>query len=124
MYIAVTVITQPRNVNGCVGGAAMFTCVMRFQNVNISKEDIKWWRIANDHSNNQQRLLIRTQGTTAFSITSNISGETLTTVLMINGLKSVFIGQYWLGMADGTQLSDVAFLSITPSGTSYYSSII
>ena len=84
--------------------------------MNISKEDIKWWRIANDHSNNQQRLLIRTQGTTAFSITSNISGETLTTVLMINGLKSVFIGQYWLGMADGTQLSDVAFLSITPSG--------
>ena len=117
-------ITQPHNVSGCVGGTAMFTCVMRLQNVNISKEDIKWWRIANDHANNQKRLRIPTHGTIAFSITSNISGDTLTTILMINGLKSNFIGPYWLGMDGDTQLSDVAFLSITPNGTYVHIRII
>ena len=99
----------------------MFTCViMRFQNVNVSKEDIKWWRVTNDHANNQQRQTISTQGTNAFSITINTSGETLTAVLMINNLKSNFVGPYWVGMADGTQLSDVAFLSIAPSGMCIY----
>ena len=110
MYVAVTVITHPNNVSGCVGGTAVFTCIMRFQNVIISKEDIKWWTIRSS------KRLIRTQGTNTFSITSNISGGTLSTVLMINGLRSALIGPFWLGMANGTQLSDVAFLSITPSG--------
>ena len=119
MYVAGTVITQPHNVSGCVGGTAMFTCVMRFKNVNISKEDIRWWRGRINQSTNKH-LLIRIQGNTAFSITSNISGETLTSVLMINGLRSAFIGPYWAEMADGTQLSDVAFLSIAPSGMCVY----
>ena len=114
MYVAVTVITQPRNVTGCVGGTALFTCVMRSNNVSISEEDIKWWRRRNDQSTEPQ--IIETQGNNVFSITSNISGGTLTSVLMINVLRQAFIGPYWLGMADGTQLSDVAFLSITPSG--------
>ena len=113
-------ITQPRNVSGCVGGTAMFTCVMRFQNVSISKEDIKWWRITTDHATNQWYLPIRLQGTTVFNITSNISGERLTSVLIINGLRSQFIGPYWLEMANGTQISDVAFLSIAPSGMCIY----
>ena len=57
------VIMQPRNVTGCVGGTAMFTCVM-------------WWRLTTNHSNMQQRRIVRKQGTTSFNITSSISGET------------------------------------------------
>ena len=82
--------------------------------MNISKEDIKWWRRRIDQNNDPR--IIRTQGSTFFSVTSNISGETLASVLMINSLKSAFAGPYWLGMANGTQLSDMSFLSITPSG--------
>ena len=114
----VTVITQPHNVSGCMGGTVMLTCVMRFQNVNISKEDIEWWRRRIDQNNNTE--IIKPQGTTAFSITSNISGGTLTSVLMINSLRSQLIGPYWLEIADGTQMSDVAFLSIVPSGMCMY----
>ena len=114
MYITVTVITQPRNVSGCVGGTAMFTCVMRFNYVNISKEDIKWWRIRIDSTS--EPLIVSAQTIRLFSITSNIDEGILTSVLMINVLRTAFIGLYWLGMADGTQLSDVAFLSIVPSG--------
>ena len=108
-------ITQPHNVTGCVGGTAMFFCKMRFQNVNLSKEDIKWWRRRFDFPNMDPQI-ITTQGNTIFSITSNISGGTLTTVLMISRLSSARVGPYWLGMTNGTQLSDVAFLSIVPSG--------
>ena len=116
----VTVITQPNNVTGCVGGTAMFTCVIKL-NVNMNVEDIRWWTIRNDHSTSgSQRLIVRTQGTTAFDTTSNINGETLSSVLLINGLRSQFIGPYWLGMADGTQLSDVGFLSIALSGMCIY----
>ena len=93
----------------------MFFCKMRFQNVNISKEDIKWWRRRYDAVNMYPQI-IRTQGNSILSITSNITGGTLTTVLMISRLSSAFIGPYWVGMGNGTQLSDVAFLSIVPSG--------
>ena len=115
LYITVTVITQPTNVSGCVGGTAMFTCVMRFENVSVNEEGIKWWRRRNDQPTKKLKI-IETQGNKFFSITSNISGETLTSVLMINVLRSTLIGPYWLEMADDTQLSDVAFLSIAPSG--------
>ena len=106
-------ITQPHNVTGCEGGTAMFTCVMRFHNVNISKEDIKWWR----RTFTEGRKTIWTQGNKIFRITRNIIEGTLTTILMINDLRSHFMGPYWLEMADGTQLSDMAFLSIIPNGT-------
>ena len=35
---------------------------------------------------------------------------------MITGLRATYAGPYWLGMANGTQLSNVAFLSIVPNG--------
>ena len=95
----------------------MFTFVMEFQNVNISTEDVKWWRRRIDDASNRS-LLIDTKGNSLFSITSNVINETLTSVLMINGLRSGFTGPYWLEVADDAQpiMSAVAFLSIGPSG--------
>ena len=119
LLIIVTVITQPHNVTGCAGGTVMFFCKIRFQNVVISKEDIKWWRRRFDVRNMDPQV-IRTQGNNILSITSNIAGGTLTTVLMISRLSLARVGPYWLGMTNGTQLSDVAFLSITPSGMYAY----
>ena len=115
MYITVEVISEPRNVTGCASRTAMFTCVMKFQNVNISTVDVKWWRRRNDGIFHDP-LPINTQGTNVFSITSSVSGGMLTSTLMITSLKSAHVGPYWFGMANGTRLSAVAFLSIVPSG--------
>ena len=112
--ITVTVITQPHNTTGCVRGTAMFTCVMNVT-VNISTDNIKWWRIRIDNGSPPEE--IKTQGNNVFSITNSISGRMLTSVLMITGLRSAHVGPYWLKVADGTQMSDMAFLSIIPSGT-------
>ena len=110
----VTVITQPSNVTGCVGGTAVFTCKMESKNVNISMEGILWWRKRIDDSS--LPLLISTQGTNLFNITSNSNGGILTSVLMITDLRAAFIGPYWVEKTDGEQLSDMAFLSIVPNG--------
>ena len=109
-------ITQPHNTTGCVGGTAMFTCVVHVT-VDLSTNNIKWWRKRID--NNSPSDEIRTQGNNVWNITNSISGEMLTSVLMITGLTSVHIGPYWLEVADGTQLimSDMAFFSIILSGT-------
>ena len=111
--VTVAVITQPDNTTACARGTAVFTCVVEFQNVNISTEDIKWWRIRIDVVSNAP-LFIREN--IRFIVTSNISGGVLTSVLMITDLRTAFIGPYWLGMVDGTQLSNVAYLSIVPNG--------
>ena len=105
-YITVTVITQPHNVSGCLGGTAMFTCVINIENMNIDTQDIKWWTSRIDdaaHEIKENNLFI---------ITSNISGSVLKTVLMITLLRSAHVGQYWVGMVDDTKLSNVAYLSI------------
>ena len=112
--ITVTVVTQPRNTTGCVGGTAMFTCVMNIT-VNKSTDNIKWWRRRID--DDSPSIEIKTQGTNLFSITRTISGGTLTSILMITNLRLAFVGPYWLKMANSTQLTDKAFLSIVPSGT-------
>ena len=112
-------ITQPNNVTGYVGGTAMFTCKMESKNVNVSMEDIMWWRRRIDDDSYIPRP-IRTQGNNVFSIISNISGGILTSVLMITDLRTAFIGPYWVGMTGGERhfpLSDMAFLSIVPNVT-------
>ena len=95
----------------------MFTFVMRFNNVEINEKDVKWWRrrINLPHNNQPQDRVLSTQGNNILSITCNISRGTLTSVLMINSLTSARVGPYWVGMTNGTQLSNVAFLSIVPS---------
>ena len=93
----------------------MFTCVMN-TTVNISIDSINWWRIRIDIGYSLP-LQIRTRSNNIFSIASNISGGILTSVLMITGLRSALIGPYWVEVANGTQLSDMAFLSIVASGT-------
>ena len=121
----VTVITQPNNVTGCVGGTAMFTCKMESKSVNIniiSMEDITWWRRRMDDGSYTPQP-IRTQGNNLFSITSNISGGILSSVLMVTDLRSAFIGPYWVGITGGERhipLSDMAFLSIVPNGMCMY----
>ena len=93
----------------------MFTCMMEFQNVSIRAEDMKWWRVRTDLSSNTPLLI---KENVRFNINSTIKGGVLTSVLMINGLRSAFIGPYWFGMTDSKQhipLSDIAFLSIIPS---------
>ena len=113
MLVAVTVITQPRNVTGCVGGSAMFTCMMEFQNVSIRRKDIKWWRKRTDVAPDTHLLL---RENLRLCVTTNISEGILISVLMMTELKPSFVGPYWLGMANDTQLSDMAFLNIIPHG--------
>ena len=92
----------------------MFTCVVHVT-VNISTDDIQWWRRRIDYNFPPEE--VKTQGNNLFSITNNISGGMLTSVLMVAGLRSAHMGPYWLKVADGTQMSDMAFLTIVPSGT-------
>ena len=106
-------VTQPHNTTGCVGGTAMFTCVMNVT-VNIRTDDIKWWRKRID--NDSPRDEIPTQGSNLFSTASSINGGILTSVLIITNLRLLFIGPYWLEVADGIGSSDSAFLSIIPNG--------
>ena len=109
-------VTQPHNTTGCVGGTEMFTCIVNVT-VNISTDDIKWWRRRIDSDSSPNKII--TQGNYVFNITNNISGGMLTSVLMITGLRSSHVGPYWVEVADDTQLimSDMAFLSIVLSGT-------
>ena len=113
-YVAVTVITQPHNVTGCLGGTAVFTCVMKFNNMWVNTDGITWWRRRIDDASANTSLSIKENP--RFNIINNINETTLTSVLMITALRTAFIGPYWLGMVDGTQLSNVAFLSIVPNG--------
>ena len=104
-------ITQPHNVSGCLGGTAMFTCVINIENMNIDTQDIKWWTVRIGDAAQEIKE------TNLFIITSNISGGVLKTVLMITLLRSAHVGQYWVGMVADTKLSNVAYLRIiAPNG--------
>ena len=92
----------------------MFTCVMKFNNVWVNTDGITWWRRRIDDASANTSLSIKENP--RFNIINNINETTLTSVLMITALRTAFIGPYWLGMVDGTQLSNVAFLSIVPNG--------
>ena len=106
-------ITQPDNTTVCEGGTAVFTCVMDILNVNISIEDIRWWRKRDD--NNMTRMLSST--VTRYNITNIISEHRLASVLMIINVRLADLGPYWLGLtAKENRLCNNAFLSIAPNG--------
>ena len=105
-------ITQPHNITGCMGGTAVFTCVMRLNNVRINTDNIAWWRRRIDQNSETQPI----KENNKFNITNNINEKILTSVLVITGLRSGLEGPYWLGMANSTRWSDVAFLSILLNG--------
>lgn len=95
----------------------MFTCVMNVT-VNMDTNNIKWWRRRIDNDSPSEE--IKTSGNKLFSIANNNNGGILTSVLMINGLRSAFIGPYWVKMTDGAQLSEMAFLGVVQSGMYVY----
>ena len=114
-------ITQPDNTSACVGGTVMFTCVIDTSNVNISTEDISWWRKRRDHNNNliPNPVMISQHGNKRIRINQRNNGENLTSVIMINYVRSSDAGPYWLSLMDteiSIIISTMAFLSIVPNG--------
>ena len=107
-------ITQPENATACVGGTAMFTCVMDIHNINISAKDVYWWRIRTD--NNNPYPLILKHCFPRLNISTSINGHRLTSILIIYDVTSVFNGPYWLGLFSTEGSSDKAYLSITANG--------
>ena len=117
----VTVITQPDNTTACAGDTVMFACVINTSSVNISTEDISWWRIRRDHNNNSIRdpLMISQHGIQRIRINKTNNGEDITSVLTITNVRSSDAGPYWLRLMD-TKNTAVAFLSIIPDGMYIY----
>ena len=106
-------ITQPDNATTCLGGTVVFTCVMDIRNVNISIEDIRWWRKRED--NNMTIML--SPNLKRYNITNIISEHKLTSVLMITNVRLVDSGPSWLGLTvQEKRLCNNAFLSILPNG--------
>ena len=109
LCISVTVITQPDNTTTCEGGIVVFTCVIDIRNVNISTEDIRWWRIREDIN----KVAMLPPSFKRYNITNNISELRLTSVLMITDVRLVDLGSYWLGLTIfNERLCNKAFLSI------------
>ena len=108
-------ITQPENITVCEGGIAVFTCVVDFRNISmVDIENINWWRTRLDH--NSPTDVIISPHTLGIDIMKNISGNRLTSVLMITGVKLSHVGPYWLGFTEDENLSNKAFLIVTSNG--------
>ena len=111
--VNVTVITQPDNTTVCERGTAVFTCVMDISNINISAEDIRWWRMRIDSFPSTQPI----QGAVnRYTISNDINEHRVTSVLMITNVRLVDMGPYWPGLTDDKQLCNMAFLSILQNG--------
>ena len=106
-------ITQPDNTTACEGGTAIFTCVVDMHTASIDTEDTNWWRKRVDQNSSPIKIAF-----TAFGhrTVNSINGYRLTSLLMITNVKSTHIGPYWLKFNESTNLSDVAYLSVTPNG--------
>ena len=109
-------ITQPDNTTACEKGTVMFTCVIDTSNVNISTEDIIWWRKKRDHNNNllPDSLEIPKHGNKRVKIINSDNRDNITSVLLITDVRSIDAGPYWLSLMDTE--SAVAFLSIVLNG--------
>ena len=110
-------ITQPNNTTACVGGTVMFTCVIDTANVNMSTEDISWWRKRRDHKNNliPDLFMISQHGNNRVGFNKSYTGGNLISVLWINDVRTSDAGPYWLSLMD-IENSTIAFLSIVPNG--------
>ena len=116
---AIIVITQPQNTTVCQGGIAVFTCVIDFHNISMVDMDrINWWRTRLDHNYSPIDVMIPRHAR-GNDIMNSISGNRLTSVLMITDVKLVHMGPYWLGFTKDEDLSTKAFLIVTSSGTYY-----
>ena len=111
LYVTVTVITQPDNTTACEGGTAIFTCVVDIHNVSIDTRNINWWRKRIDQNSSPIKVAFTAAG---HRTVNSINGYRLTSLLMITNVKSTHIGPYWLN--ESRNLSDVAYLSVTPNG--------
>ena len=113
-YVIVTVITQPVNTTACEGGTAIFTCIVDIHNTSIVTKTTQWWRTRIDVN---FPLPIKIAFTASRHNTVNsINGHRLTSLLMITNVKLTHRGPYWLKLNESRNLSDVAYLSVTPNG--------
>ena len=99
----------------------MFTCVIDTSNVNVSTEDISWWRKRRDHNNNllSDPSMITQHGNKRVRIFNRNTVGNLTSVLLITEVRTSDAGPYWLSLMDtenSTITSTMAFLSIAPNG--------
>ena len=114
-------ITQPDNTTACIGETVMFTCVIDTSDINVNVEDVSWWRKRRNHNNDllPDPSMISQQGSTRIRIIKHNNGKNLTSVLMINDVRTSDAGPYWLSLMDtehNTITSTMAFLSIVPNG--------
>ena len=113
-YVTVTVITQPDNTTACEGGTAIFTCVVDIHNVSIDTRNTNWWRTRIDHNHSMPIKIVLTAS--GHRTVNSISEHRLTSLLMITNVKLTHKGPYWLKFNKSRNLSDVAYLSVTPNG--------
>ena len=109
VYFIVAVTDQPDNVTVCLGGTAVFTCVMDISNVTINKGDVKWWRIRTDQSSG---ILPLSESTARYKVTNTINNQRLNSTLIIANVISTLSGPYWPGRTENSHLCEMAFLSI------------
>ena len=88
----------------------MFTCVMDIRKVNISTEDIRWWRIR--LYLNSSKPLQLSRAVKKYNISNDINEHRVTSVLMITNVRLADMGPYWLGLNNDKPLCSMAFLSI------------
>ena len=88
-------ITQPASTTACVGGTAMFTCVMNIPNVNISILDITWWRTRNDIDSDVHFRIIP-KAIRRLNVNNRINQGILTSAFMITDVRSIDVGPYFL----------------------------
>ena len=106
-------ITQPENTTVCEGEIAVFTCVVDFHDISMVDMDrINWWRTRLDHNSPTDFMI--SLHTSGIDIMNSISGNRLTSVLMITGVKLSHVGPYWL--VKDENLSNKAFLNVISNG--------
>ena len=116
LIYVVTVITQPASTTACVGGTAVFTCVMDIPNVNISILDITWWRIRNSDAH---WIRIISKAVRRLNVNNSINQGTLTSAFMITDVRSIDVGPYLFILMIPNKFamgSNMAFLNIVTSG--------
>ena len=113
-YVIVTVITQPVNITACEGGTAIFTCIVDIHNTSIVTRKTQWWRTRIDQKIPFPFKIAFTAS--RHHTVNSINGYRLTSLLMITDVKLTHRGPYWLKLNESRNLSDVAYLSVTPNG--------
>ena len=83
-YNTAKIITQPSDVTVCTGGVAVFTCVLDMNgNGDITSDNVIWEQIRVGGSTATIYMLT---GAVPFNITTTISGDILTSTLLITGV--------------------------------------